>query len=104
MNYNAEVEKAGGRVMALDDPRKVMERDDIDAITIATPNHWHSLITIWGAQAGKHVYVEKPCSHNLREGRQLVRAARRHKRMCQHGTQGRSSPAIREAVANQKRL
>jgi len=80
------------------DMRKVFEDDSIDAVTIATPNHWHSLAAIWAMQAGKDVYCEKPCSHNLFEGRQLVNAAKKYKRICQHGTQIRSSPAIQDAV------
>src|SRR5206468_925309 len=63
---------------------------NLDAITIATPNHWHSLMTIWAAQAGKHVYVEKPCSHNVHEGRIAVDMARKHNVIVQHGTQSRS--------------
>jgi len=69
----------------------VMADDSIDAITIATPNHWHSLLTIWACQAGKDVYVEKPLSHNHWEGRQLAKAAEKYGRVVQHGTQGRSS-------------
>lgn len=80
------------------DMREMFHDDQIDAVSIATPNHWHSLAGIWAMQSGKDAYVEKPCSHNVWEGRQLVKAARKHKRMCQHGTQGRSSPAIREAM------
>ena len=63
----------------------------VDAISVATPNHWHALMTIWGCQAGKDVYVEKPCSHNVHEGRIAVEAARRYNRIVQHGTQSRSS-------------
>jgi len=80
------------------DSRKVMEDPDIDVVSIATPNHWHSLAGIWACQAGKDVYVEKPCSHNVWEGRQLVNAARKHDRIVQHGTQIRSSEGIREAI------
>jgi predicted dehydrogenase len=80
------------------DMREVFDDKDIDAVSFATPNHWHALGGIWAMQAGKHTYIEKPCSHNLWEGRQLVKAARKYNRICQHGTQGRSSPAIREAV------
>jgi predicted dehydrogenase len=80
------------------DIRKLLENKSIDAISIATPNHWHSLMAIWACQAGKDVYVEKPCSHNLWEGKQLVKAAQRYSRVVQHGTQIRSSTAIREAV------
>ena len=66
-------------------------RQELDAISVATPNHWHSLITIWGCQAGKDVYVEKPCSHNVHEGRIAVEAARKYDRIVQHGTQSRSA-------------
>ena len=80
------------------DMRRMFDDKSIDAVSIATPNHWHSLAGIWAMQAGKDVYVEKPLSHNVWEGRQLVKAARKYNRMCQHGTQGRSCPAIQEAV------
>lgn len=80
------------------DIRKLLENKDIDAISIATPNHWHSLMTIWGCQAGKDVYVEKPISHNVFEGRQAVNAARKHNRIVQAGTQSRSNAGLREAL------
>ena len=80
------------------DVRKLLEDKSIDAITIATPNHWHSLMAIWACQAGKDVYCEKPCSHNLWEGAQLVAAAKKYNRIVQHGTQSRSGSALREAV------
>jgi predicted dehydrogenase len=80
------------------DIRKLLEDKNVDAVSIATPNHWHSLIGIWAAQAGKDIYIEKPCSHNLWEGRQLVRAINKYKVICQHGSQCRSSAAIREAM------
>ena len=80
------------------DIRKLLENKDIDAITIATPNHWHSLAAIWAIQSGKDVYVEKPVSHNLWEGRQLVNAARKYGRIVQAGTQCRSSTGLAEAV------
>ncbi len=80
------------------DVRKLLEDKSIDAVSIATPNHWHSLMAIWACQAGKDVYVEKPCSHNLWEGRQLVRAAEKYGRMVQHGTQIRSSGALIEGI------
>ncbi|MBI3696604.1 MAG: Gfo/Idh/MocA family oxidoreductase [Acidobacteria bacterium] len=80
------------------DIRKVLEDKSIDAISIATPNHWHSLMGIWGCQAGKDVYVEKPCSHNPWEGRQLVEAAKKYNRIVQHGTNSRSAAATREAM------
>jgi predicted dehydrogenase len=80
------------------DVRKLLEDKSIDAISIATPNHWHSLMAIWACQAGKDVYVEKPCSHNFWEGRQLVQAAQKYNRIVQHGTQIRSSSAVREGI------
>jgi len=72
------------------DVRKVLDNNEVDVISIATPNHWHSLMSIWACQAGKDVYVEKPLSHNLFEGRKLVEAAKKYKRIVQHGTQNRS--------------
>jgi len=80
------------------DIRKLLEDKDIDAISIATPNHWHSLMAIWACQAGKDVYIEKPCSHNWFEGRQLVRAVKKYNRICQHGSQSRSNPGMIEAI------
>jgi predicted dehydrogenase len=80
------------------DVRKLLEDKDIDAISIATPNHWHSLMAIWACQAGKDIYVEKPCSHNWFEGRQLVRAVKKYNRICQHGSQSRSNPGMIEAI------
>ena len=62
------------------DMRRVFDDPDIDAVVIATPNHWHALATIWACQAGKHVYVEKPCSHSVWEGRKMIEAARRYRR------------------------
>jgi predicted dehydrogenase len=93
------IEKKDGRkIKRFDDYRRLVEDRDIDAVSIATCNHTHTLIAMAALEAGKDVYVEKPCSHNIWEGRQLVKAARKYGRMCQHGTQGRSSPAIREAI------
>ena len=82
------------------DCRKMLEDKNIDAIVIATPNHWHSLMAIWACQAGKHVYVEKPVSHSIWEGRQMVKAARKYNRIVQAGTQQRSCPAVIEAAAD----
>ena len=84
------------------DIRKVLEDKNIDAVSIATPNHWHTLQTIWACQAGKDVYVEKPCSHNVFESRQIVAAARKYNRRVQMGSQSRSSPALQEAVQKMK--
>jgi predicted dehydrogenase len=81
------------------DLRRVLDRKDIDAVVTATPNHWHSLFTVWACQAGKDVYVEKPVSHSVWEGRKAVEAARRYGRIVQAGTQSRSDPALHEAFA-----
>ncbi|MHC4705299.1 MAG: Gfo/Idh/MocA family protein, partial [Planctomycetota bacterium] len=73
------------------DVREALDDKNLDAISIATPNHWHSLMTIWAAQAGKHVYVEKPMSHDIAEGRVCVEAQKKYGVVIQHGTQSRSS-------------
>jgi predicted dehydrogenase len=89
----------GGDVKTYVDMREVFANHDIDAVTIATPNHWHSLAAIWALQAGKDVYLEKPVSHNIWEGRQLVAASKKYnKRVIQAGTQIRSGDGLREAV------
>jgi hypothetical protein len=80
------------------DVRKLLEEKDLDAVTIATPNHWHSLASIWAMQAGKDVYVEKPLSHNVLEGRRLVQTARSTGRICLHGTQARSTRPMNQAM------
>jgi predicted dehydrogenase len=94
----AEYEAKGDTIETYTNFKDLIAREDIDAVSIATPNHWHSLQGIWACQAGKDVYVEKPVSHNIWEGRQLVRAARKYKRICQAGTQSRSHAATREAI------
>ena len=86
------------RVKSYTDMRDVFENPDIDAVFVATPNHWHALATVWACQAGKDVYVEKPASHSIWEGRQMVAAARKYKRIVQVGTQTRSSDISRQAV------
>ncbi|HEX8911658.1 MAG TPA: Gfo/Idh/MocA family oxidoreductase, partial [Humisphaera sp.] len=90
-------EKPKVKVVGYTDLRRVMDNKEIDAISTATPNHWHSLIVVWGCQAGKDVYVEKPVSHNVWEGRQAVEAARKYNRIVQTGTQSRSNSALKEA-------
>lgn len=80
------------------DLRRVFEDKSIDAVTIATPNHWHALAAIWAMQAGKDVYVEKPVSHNVSEGRRVVQFARNLGRICQTGTQCRSSDGLTKAI------
>ncbi len=83
----------------LQDIRYALDERDIDAVSIATPNHWHSLMTIWACQAGKDVLVEKPLSHNLHEGRIAVETARKYDRIVQHGTQNRSMPHFAQVIA-----
>ena len=89
------VESAQGKRPKLyRDIREALADKSIDAVTIATPNHWHSLAAIWACQAGKDVYVEKPLSHNIYEGRQLVDAAKKYGRIVQHGTQSRANATL----------
>lgn len=80
------------------DMRTVFEDKEIDAVSIATPNHWHALATIWAVQAGKDVYVEKPSSHNVFEGRKMIEAARKYDRIVQVGFQNRSIENVRKAM------
>ncbi len=86
------------KVLIEQDLRKIYDNKTIDAVTLATPNHWHALQAIWACQAGKDVYVEKPATHNIYEGRKMIEAAYKYNRIVQHGVQLRSSEAIREAV------
>jgi predicted dehydrogenase len=81
------------------DVRKLLEDKEIDAVSIATPNHWHAVMAVWAMQAGKDVYVEKPCSHNVHEGRVITQWARKLGRICQMGVQSRSMPGMRDALA-----
>jgi predicted dehydrogenase len=93
------VEKTGvNRPAIVQDLRHVMDDKSIDAVSIGTPDHWHALATIWACQAGKDVFVEKPIAHTIDEGRKMVEAARKYKRMVQVGTQCRSSANIIEGV------
>jgi predicted dehydrogenase len=80
------------------DLRRVLDDKDVDGVIIATPNHWHALATIWALQAGKHVYVEKPASHTVWEGRKMVEAAAKYNRVVQVGTMNRSRPAVQKAI------
>jgi predicted dehydrogenase len=90
---------AGSTIEAYTDIRQLLENKAVDAVTTASPNHWHALLSIWACQAGKDVYVEKPASHNVWEGRKIVEAARKYNRIVQTGTQSRSSPAWKAALA-----
>ena len=87
------------RPRVMRDLRAVFDDRSVDAVVVATPNHWHALAAIWAMQAGKDVYVEKPVSHNVTEGRRMVQVARRHGRICQAGTQNRSSAGMSETIA-----
>jgi predicted dehydrogenase len=99
-NGLSQIAKAGWKKpQTYTDFRKMLEDKSIDAVSIATPNHWHTLMAIWACQAGKDVYVEKPCSHNVFETQQIVAAARKYERMVQMGSQIRSSAAVQEAIA-----
>ena len=90
--------KTGRRPKFVQDLRKLFEDKSIDCISTATPNHWHALVAIWAMQAGKDVYVEKPVSHNVSEGRRIVEVARKHDRICQTGTQCRSMQGSIDAI------
>lgn len=80
------------------DIRHLLDNKNIDAISVATPNHWHALAAVWACQAGKHAHVEKPCSHTIFEGQQLIAAAKKYNRIVHHGTESRSSEAYQEGV------
>ncbi len=86
------------RPRAVQDLRQILDDKSSAAVFIATPNHWHALAAVWAMRAGKDVYVEKPVSHNISEGRQIVQTARKLGRMCQTGTQNRSNGALVEAI------
>ncbi len=99
-NRAIEIGKRQGGLVPkfVEDIRTMLDDKSVDIVTIATPNHWHSLMAIWAMQAGKDVYVEKPVSHNVSEGRRAVEAARKYKKICQAGTQSRSNPGMIELI------
>ena len=97
-SMKAVEDKEGKKPAYFQDFRKLCEDKTVDAVTIATCNHTHSLLAIWALQAGKHVYVEKPVSHNVWEGRKVVEAARKYEKICQAGTQSRSMKGFQEAI------
>ena len=99
---DAVAKKQGFAPKFATDMREMLEDKEVDVVSIATPNHWHALAAIWAIQAGKDVYVEKPVSHNVSEGRRIVEAARKHNKICQTGTQCRSMPGSQEAIAYMK--
>ncbi|HNV00118.1 MAG TPA: Gfo/Idh/MocA family oxidoreductase, partial [Verrucomicrobiota bacterium] len=88
----------GNRPVEVDDVRRLMERKDFDVVAVATMQYWHALPTIWACETGRHVYVEKPLAHFIWEGRQMVNAARKHNRLVQVGTQGRSRGTDQQLV------
>ena len=92
------VDKTGTKPITEWDINKVLENVEIDAVSIVMPNHWHALAAIWAAQAGKHVYVEKPASHNIWEGRKMIEAARKYNVRMQVGCNNRASNNVREAI------
>ncbi|MHC4402851.1 MAG: Gfo/Idh/MocA family protein, partial [Planctomycetota bacterium] len=97
---SSQVKSRGGNTpKCVQDVREALADDSLDAVSIATCNHWHALITFWACQAKKDVYVEKPCSHNVFEGRQCVKAAEKYGCIVQHGTQSRSSGSWAKSVA-----
>ena len=91
-------QKYGGNPKTVTDFRRVLDDKDVDAVTIAAPDHWHALMTIWACQAGKDVYVEKPVSHNIVEGRRMIESAQRYNRIVEVGTQRRSNVVLARAV------
>lgn len=95
----AQMKEAGFEVATFGDFRAMIDGDKVDAVAIATPNHWHALMSVWACDAGKDVYVEKPVSHVVSEGRAIVEAAERNGRVVQAGTHGRSYHAVRSGVA-----
>ena len=94
-----EFKKRNEAVATYSDLRKLLDSKDVDAVIVTTPNHWHALATVWACQAGKDVYVQKPASHNIFEGRQMVRAARKYKRIVQCPSASRSPKGFQEALA-----
>jgi len=94
-----KLKQKGVTPFAASDPRRVLERDDVDAVVIATPNHWHALLAVWALRAGKDVYVEKPVSHSVWEGARMVEEAKAKGRLVQGGLQYRSCPGLRAAAA-----
>ena len=97
-NVRSACQWAGPDAHAFADFRKLLELKDIDAVLVATPDHWHASVAVLACQAGKDVYVEKPLAHNVHEGRAIVKAARRYNRVVQAGTQHRSAPHFREVA------
>lgn len=97
--FQAELSKGNKpKANEFNDMRKLFENKEIDAVSMATPNHWHALGTLWALEAGKDVYVEKPASHNIYEGKRMIEAARKYKKMVQVGSQSRTTPHKIKAI------
>ncbi|MGD9721376.1 MAG: Gfo/Idh/MocA family protein [Pirellulales bacterium] len=94
----AVAEKQGTEPKVIVDMREAFDDKSVDLVSTATPNHWHALVSIWAMQAGKDVYVEKPVSHNVSEGRRIVQVARKYNKICQTGTQSRANKGMQEAI------
>jgi predicted dehydrogenase len=94
----AQVARTGGKAKGVSDFRRILDDKSIDAVTLPVPDHWHTPAALLALDAGKHIYVEKPCSHNIHEGRRLVEAVQKHKKVAAHGTQSRSTAGIQEAM------
>src|SRR5918993_797889 len=92
------LKETGNKPKTFRDMRQMFDDKDVDAVSMVTPNHWHALSTIWACQAAKDVYSEKPASHNIFEGRKMVEAARKYKRIVQVGMQSRSIRHKIEAI------
>ena len=92
------VENGYPKPQTYQDIRKLLEDKNIDAISVATPNHWHTLAGIWALQAGKHAHIEKPFTHNIFEGQQLIKASKKYNKIVHHGTESRSSSSCQEAI------
>jgi hypothetical protein len=97
LSHAEGIKKSNPDIKIYQDVRELLDDKSIDAISTATPNHWHALVTVWACKAGKDVYVEKPASYEIWEGRKTVEAARKYNRIVQVGTQKRSSMAHKEA-------
>lgn len=94
----AKAQKATGAAHGVADLRRILDDKSVDAVVVAAPDHWHAPAAILACQAGKHVYVEKPCSHNIREGQLMIEAARRYQRVMQVGSQSRSTAALASGI------
>ena len=102
VTHMEKAKKADPEVRTVQDYREILDMKDVDAVSMATPNHWHAAMTVFACQAGKHVYVEKPVSHSIWEGRKMIEAARKYDRIVQGGTQQRSCPAPQGAAKDLK--